>query len=35
MKYSISSTVLHGMEVEILEPLPWLMLWEWTRAWQH
>ena len=31
----LPSTVLHGIELEILEPLHWLMLWEWTRAWQH
>ena len=31
----LSSTVLDGMKLEILEPLSWLMLWEWTRAWKH
>jgi len=29
------STVFEGMKLESLELLPWLMLWEWTRAWQH
>ena len=31
----LSSTVLNGMELEILEPLHWLMVWEWTGAWKH
>ena len=31
----LSSTVLNPIELEILEPLHWLMLWEWTRAWKH
>jgi len=31
----LSFTVLQGMILDIPEPLHWLMLWEWTRAWQH
>ena len=28
-------TVFNWIVLEILEPLHWLMLWEWTRAWKH
>ena len=30
-----SLTVFWGIELETLEPLRWLILWRWTRAWQH
>ena len=29
------STVLKEMKLVTLEPLHWLTLWEWTRAWKH
>ena len=31
----LSFTVLKEIGLKILEPLPWLMLWEWTRAWKY
>ena len=31
----LSFTVLKEIKLEWLEPLHWLILWEWTRAWKH
>ena len=31
----LSSIVLKGIQLKCLEPLHWLMLWWWIRAWKH
>ena len=31
----LSFIVLKEIKLESLEPLHWLILWEWTRAWKH
>ena len=35
LHYIFLLTVLNGMVLVILEPLNWLMSWEWTRASEH
>ena len=31
----LSLTVLNTIQLDILEPLHWLILWEWTKGWKH